>query len=146
MNLKQICDLLVRTGNVLIPCAEVEVTDLEKKFDVIFPAVYRVFLLSMGRGAGEYMLGSSCFYKDLFNIQEGAQELMVENHLPELPEKAFVFWMHQGYMFAYFIADGTPDPKVYFYTEGKNMKHYILDYETLTEFFYGQLEESGIQH
>lgn len=146
MNLKQICDLLLRKGNVLIPCTEVEVTDLEKKFDVIFPAVYKVFLLSMGRGAGEYMLGSSCFYEDLFNLHEWAREIMAENDLPELPSKAFVFWMHQGYMFTYFIANGDPNPKVYFYTEGKKMNDFVLKCDSLIDFYNQQLDVSGIKH
>lgn len=146
MNLKQISNLLANTGNELIPCTLAEVTELEKKFQVVLPHEYKEFLLIMGKGAGEYMLGSSCFYEDLFNLHEWAREIMAENDLPELPSKAFVFWMHQGYMFTYFIANGDPNPKVYFYTEGKEMNDFVLKCDSLIDFYNQQLDVSGIKH
>jgi hypothetical protein len=56
----------------------------------------------------------------LFKLREGAEELLEKDDSPfVLPEKAFVFWMHQGYQFAFFVADGDDDPMVYYYMEGK---------------------------
>jgi hypothetical protein len=53
--------------------------------------------------------------------------LLLENHQPPLPNKAFVFFMHQGYQFMYFIADSSSDdPPVFYYLEGEptTVQHY----------------------
>jgi hypothetical protein len=38
----------------------------------------------------------------------------------QLPEKAFVFWMHEGYQFMYFVLDENnddDDPRVFFWQD-----------------------------
>ena len=54
-------------------------------------------------------------------MREWADEMLAENGRPfELPPGAFVFLMHQGYQFMYFVCDGaTDDPPVYYYLEGQ---------------------------
>jgi hypothetical protein len=45
--------------------------------------------------------------------------LLKEDGAPfSLPMEAFVFFMHQGYQFMFFLADGAEDPEVWYYHEG----------------------------
>lgn len=54
------------------------------------------------------------------DLREIAEQLLQENNQPPLPAQAFVFLMHQGYQFLYFVADGkNDDPPVYGYLEGE---------------------------
>jgi len=144
MNVKDIATILTVHGNKLQPCTASEVEALEAKIGLKLPAAYREFLLLMGHGAGKYMLGSDCFYRHLDAIHKGALELIEEHELPEMPPNAFVFWMHQGYMFAYFLIDDNPDPHVYFFTEGEDMKCFEISHHKLTDCFKGKLKFMGI--
>ena len=71
----------------------------------------------MGKYAGSFLKGSMCFYDDLILINEEARLLLKEHSFREMPQKAFVFWMHQGYQFAFFINGEGDDPPVYYYNE-----------------------------
>lgn len=122
----------------LVPLTEGEIRKLESHFKITFPAIYRKFLLTMGKSAGKFMLGSDAFYDNLIDINEWALELIVENNLPPLPEGAFVFWMHQGYQMAFFTEGEGDDPPVYYFSEGLDMKNYRKE-KTLTGFFETQL-------
>jgi hypothetical protein len=54
------------------------------------------------------------------DLHRAADTLLREDGQPLLPKNAFVFLMHQGYHFMYFIADGqSDDPPVYYYLEGE---------------------------
>ena len=98
-------------------CSIPEIVDLEKELNIFLPEAYREFLLWMGRGTGKFLQGSEVTYKDLVKIQGWVNELLEERELPLLPTNAFVFYIHQGYQFAYFLLNGEDDPKVYFFDE-----------------------------
>lgn len=116
-----------------------EIERIERKYEVRLPSVYREFLSLMGKKAGDYMLGSSVFFDEIFTLKQGAEELVEENNLEPIPRTAFIFWMHQGYQAAFFkIGDGD-DPPVYYFTEGQDENRFILTEETLTSFFFEQL-------
>jgi len=114
---------LIRTGRAsrseLIPCSEQEVQELEELNGVRLPAIYRSFLLRMGRGAGEYFLSDlHAFYPDLLGLREDAEELLEEDKADfRLPSDAFVFLDDQGYHFFYFLARDGDDPPLCHYTE-----------------------------
>jgi hypothetical protein len=50
-----------------------------------------------------------------------ATELLKENDLV-LPENAYVFHMHQGYTFDFFLLQEGDDPPVYYYLEGESIE------------------------
>ncbi|MDI9363589.1 MAG: SMI1/KNR4 family protein [Flavobacterium sp.] len=140
--IKSINDLAVflkKNGNRLKPLEPSEISIIESKFEVRLPIVYKRFLTLMGRGAGDYMLGSSVFFDELFSLRDGAIELLQENHMDSLPEEAFVFWLHQGYQVAYFKLDDGDDPPIYYFSEGQNDKVFELKEKCLTDFFISQL-------
>ena len=57
---------------------------------------------------------------DLPELRSGAEELLAEcGHPFELPKNAFVFAMHQGYQFMYFLVGESDDPEVMYYFEYK---------------------------
>lgn len=102
-------------------CTEAEVNALEQSLLHPLPQAYRQFLLWMGHGAGSFWRGTHCFYKHLGDIQNWAVELLEEKRFPQqIPSDAFVFWMHQGYMFAFFRLLEGDDPPVYFYYPSKD--------------------------
>jgi hypothetical protein len=83
--------------------------------------MYRAFLLTMGRGAGDFLRGSEIYYPLMLGMNEDAQDLLDESSPPlRLPDDAFVFFFHQGYQFGFFQASsGIDDPEVYRFLEGE---------------------------
>lgn len=142
--IEEVIKILIDCKNTLVPCSMSEVIELEKAYQITLPDIYKKFLLSMGKDAGKYMLGNSCFYNEIYDLQQGAREIIVDNGLPELPVNSFVFWIHQGYQFAFFLVGESQNPPVYYFSEGQGMKNFRLINKSLTDFFYDQLLVSGI--
>ena len=101
-------------------CSEAEIHDLERQSGVRFPGEYRAFLSAMGQGAGRFFRGTDMFFAEIPKLRLFADELLDELGNPfQLPGSSFVFSVHQGYQFMYFIADdGIDDPPVYSFMEG----------------------------
>lgn len=122
-------------------CTETEVNVLEKSLLHPLPQAYRNFLLWMGHGAGSFWQGSHCFYEQLVDIQKGAILLLQENNFrQQMPRDAFVFWMHQGYMFAFFRLSEGDDPPVYFYYAPVQPTDFELSWEHFSEFILAEAE------
>jgi SMI1 / KNR4 family (SUKH-1) len=103
-----------------VPCSPSEVQGLERRFGVTLPAAYRAYLLIAGRRPPSAWVGTDCTIGWLYELREGAEDLLREQGQPPLPAEAFVFLMHQGYQFMYFLADGSSDdPPVYYSLEGE---------------------------
>src|SRR5436190_23038579 len=102
------------------PACPEEVAALEEELGARFPAAYKAFLFILGRDGGSDFVGSDCTIRHLPHLRGGADELLRRcGSQDTLPERAFVFLMHQGYSFFYFVADQTSeDPPVYAYLEG----------------------------
>lgn len=141
-SIKDIAAYLKRKGERLSPMNATEIAYLQERFNCQFPAVYQQFLSLMGNGAGNYMKGSSVFANELPSLKDWTAELISENSMQPLPSNAFVFWMHQGYQAAYFLLNGNDDPSVYYFSEGKGMKAFVLKETTLSDFFLTQLAMS----
>lgn len=144
---EDILKILYRADMHLKPCKEWQVKSIEKEFNLSLPGVYREFLLNMGKGAGDFMRGSSCFYNEIFFLRNWAIGRLEENQFRNLPDNSFVFWMHQGYQFAFFLLDGNNNPPVYCYTEvddNNGSDDFIVQNSSLTEFYYDELRMSGI--
>ena len=127
------------TASQMAGCSPGEVAEIERKFPVKLPEVYRDWLLAMGRGAGDYLKGSDAFYPEILVIREWADELLAEDGRPiVLPSDAFVFLMHQGYQFLYFrTAEGVPDPPVLYYFTGAHKD----GWESLTSYYFQVLQD-----
>ncbi len=133
--------VLIVSTDEIVPCTENEVRILERQLGFSLPGAYRKFLLWMGHGAGILLRGSDCFYQHLPPLRTWAEELLEENNFPEpLPEDAFVFYMHQGYLF-YFVRVGEgDDPPVYFYSEAMDPRAFIKAHPNLADFLNYQIE------
>ena len=144
MNIKELEVYLERKGCDLKACSGKDVAKIEEFFKIELPAFYKEFLLTMGKSAGQFMRGNSVFYNEIFDLREGSIELLNENDFKELPENTFVFWMHQGYQFAFFYLDQGDNPPVYFYYEGKTKDNFELKENSFSNFLEKQLVLSGL--
>jgi hypothetical protein len=100
--------------------SEAEIAAAENRLGVLFPAVFREYLATFGKAAGDLFCGSDLAgIADFEQFKIDAEELLAESGLNEpLPKNAIVFLFHQGYTFLYFLADGAFDAPVYQYVEG----------------------------
>ncbi len=98
-------------------CTEGELQELERLVGLPLPPVYGDFLRAMGHGAGGFLQGTDLWFADLGDINEAAVELVEEAEDVSLPDSAFVFAMHQGYQFLFFVASGAADPEVFRFVE-----------------------------
>ncbi|MCU0546647.1 MAG: SMI1/KNR4 family protein [Oscillatoriaceae cyanobacterium Prado104] len=112
-------ELSHRFPRKLIPCTKEQIYSLERRSGLTLPIAYKEFLLWGGVWAGGLFIGSNCFYDSLPELRKAAEELLESDEFPEpLPEDAFVFFMHQGYIFWFFKTSEGDDPPVYGYEEG----------------------------
>ncbi|MGH2612299.1 MAG: SMI1/KNR4 family protein [Rhabdochlamydiaceae bacterium] len=125
-----------------VPCTVEEVEKIEICIGHCLPEAYREFLLWMGHSGGGFLRGSNCFYRDLRNLQESAQELLDEDQFPgKLPKDAFVFFMHQGYQFNFFCLDEGDDPPVLCYLEEEPVKtSFFQIYPRFSDFVITEIE------
>jgi hypothetical protein len=102
-----------------------QVADLERHLGLPLPAAFQAYLLIAGAEPPPDLVGSDCHGDWLYQLRQGAEELLVECGRPfELPTDAVVFFMHQGYQFLYFRADGQDDdPPVFYFIEGMAAPH-----------------------
>ena len=125
----------------LRPCTEEEVRRLGQQVGLSLPEAYKEFLLWMGHGAGGFLRGSDCFYKQLIPLQRWAVELMEEDGFTApLPADAFVFLMHQGYQFDFFRTGEGDDPPVYYYFEGAKEGSITIVYPHFSELLLALVE------
>lgn len=123
------------------PCTSDEVRDMEQILQNDFPQAYKEFLLWMGKGAGTFLQGTDCFYTDLPKLKKWARELLAENNASvELTEDAFVFFMHQGYQFAFMLISEGDNPVVYYYNETQDPNAFTPAYESYVAFLADQIE------
>jgi hypothetical protein len=119
-----------------ISCSQTEIQALETAIGFSLPSAYiQNFLIPLGKGAGVFLQGEDCFYDQLLDLQSGARELLLEEKFPEvLPADAFVFWMHQGYQFAFFRIGEGEDPPVYHFEEGQESQTFQRIHDRLSDF------------
>lgn len=92
-------------------------TDLEKKYSIKLPPSYKEWFQNMSYDS-DYFCGSDVSFPKLNELNEWAQILLDENKCEfKLPDNHFVFWMHQGYQFMYFICDGSDSCEIWYYDE-----------------------------
>jgi hypothetical protein len=97
-----------------------ELSRIEEQNRISLPEIYKDFYRICSFSVPANLVGTDLWNNNRFDLNVGAVELLQEDGVENfLDEKDFVFMMHQGYMFWYFKADGSPDPIVYGYYEGK---------------------------
>lgn len=122
-------------------CSSEDIASLKATSGGYLPIVYEQYLLKIGRCAGKFMQGTDIFYPSILGLKEDAIELLEENEENfKLPDDAFVFSMHQGYEFLYFLLSDGDDPEIYQYIEGDEAPTKAWD--SFTEF----LNQSLAQH
>jgi hypothetical protein len=96
-----------------------QVAWLEQSIGRDLPRTYKEFLLAMGYGAGSFFRGTDMFTDpdDMLEIHKSAADTFYDATGLTLPDNAFVMYLHQGYLFAYFLIDGSDDPPVYSFSE-----------------------------
>jgi len=109
-------------------CLPHEIDSLESLSGIDLPDAYRQFLLVAGHGMDDYLSGSDYTLDELNGTREAADDLLVSAGLQPLPSEAFVFAMHQGYQF-YFFLNG----EVYYFGEG--MDHIQKRFSSFESFF-----------
>lgn len=109
---------------------ESQIAELELSVGSL-PASYKAYLFLAGQEEPSALIGSDCTIKHLPRLNKSANVLLAENGLPPLPHDAFVFLMHQGYQFFYFLReDNIEDPPVFYYIEDEPV---VRRYERFTD-------------
>ena len=119
-------------------CSEKEIAQLEADTCRPLPPAYRDFLSELGQSAGEFLRGTNWTYAELRALQVPAVQLLKSgNEQAVLPANSFVFAMHQGYQFLYFLTVNMDnDPPVFYYTEDPDLESLMPQrkFEHLSEF------------
>lgn len=99
---------------------EAEVLELERALGKRLPGAYRDYLLRSGHDESGPLRGTDCFIRHVLDNNKWLPELLAENGVRwTLPERYVCFFMHQGYVAAWFdLDDPSPDPKSWCYEEG----------------------------
>jgi hypothetical protein len=123
-------------------CSLGEIHKVESAFGIRLPAVYIMFLKTMGKSAGRFLKGSSAFYPELLKLRGYAEELLREDSVEDqLTKRDFVFFVHQGYQFAYFQLDEGDDPPVWCFAEGWEAP--VRKFDSLSEFMMRMATDHG---
>ena len=106
---------------------EAEVAATEARLGVRFPAVFRQYLLEMGKSPGELFVGSDlASLEKLEQFRSQALELLAETDPAlTLPPEAVVFLFHQGYTFQYVLAVGGFDGPPMYWMETEREPHQV---------------------
>ena len=103
------------TGFSALGFDPIKIMDVENRLGVIFPTIYREFLLKLACSFAPWA-GSDFSPGWLPDLQGWARELLVEDGFPlPLPDDALVFRQHGGNDFDFFCFSEGDDPPTYFY-------------------------------
>ncbi len=116
------------------------VSDLEQKLGFMLPESYRHFLLWMGSDKNGALKGSEWFVDDVLPNNEFLDEFLVDNGVAEaVPSKRICFFVHQGYMAAWFVDVTSADPVCLFYSEA-NSEPAVVDAGAFSLFLLKELQ------
>ncbi|WP_165763238.1 SMI1/KNR4 family protein [Flavobacterium sp. AJR] len=112
---------------------------IENYYKVSLPLEYKLFLEKMGKTGDKFLRGEHCFYDRIFELREYANELLEDDNSEfKLKKEHFVFYSHQGYIFAFFDTSLEENPPIYYYFEGDLEPK--IKYDSLSSFLEEQLE------
>lgn len=96
-----------------------KIKEIEKYYDVTLPLDYKFFLEKMGKTGDKFLRGEDCFYDRIFELREYANDLLADDNSQfKLKKEHFVFYSHQGYIFAFFDTSLIENSPIYYYFEG----------------------------
>ncbi len=103
-------------------CSERDVKALEQDLGQRLPEAYREYLLWMGNDMHGRLKGSDWFISDVRENTVALPELLSENDVTtDKLDDLFCFFMHQGYMAAWFnLSQTADDPECFFFSEGND--------------------------
>ncbi|HVH32753.1 MAG TPA: SMI1/KNR4 family protein [Tahibacter sp.] len=105
-----------------------QIAALEQSAGAALPLAYRHFLAAAGEDAPGFFTGTSFFRSQIGGLHAAANALLEENgETVRLSADAFVFAMHQGYVFHYFLLSEGDDPPIYMYDEGNGPPAKLCD-------------------
>lgn len=118
METKKLIEILKNRGYKLKGLDAEKISGIEAYFSISFPVDYFLFLKEMGLDGGGFLKGSDCFYDRIYDLRSYAEELLEEDNSNfKLKKEDFVFYSHQGYIFAFFDSS-QENPPIYYYVEG----------------------------
>ncbi len=139
---ERVQELHLLAQNVVWPCTEQEIEQLEEWMHISLPAAYKEFLLWMGHRAGGLFFDAHCHYWDLEHNQIVAAQMLQENNFPvSLPQDAFVFYIDQATIFYFFLLSEGEDPPVYMYEELMPGPTFPLAYHKYSEYLAAEVEK-----
>ena len=103
--IKQMENLKVLHRDSIEGCTTDEIAQLKKIQNIgKLPPLYVEFLSKLGKKAGAFGVGSDMFYPVLLELKEEAIYILDEE-AGLIPNDAFVFYIHHGYIVWYFRTD-----------------------------------------
>jgi hypothetical protein len=118
---------LVNPG-ALKGCTPEEIGQIETKFHFQLPAIYKEFLVRLGKAAGRFLTGSDYLFPAPLRLRDDAATLLDQEGNGFKLENDFVFMGHQGYEFLFFRITDSPDPPVFLLMEGEEPKRVFLHF------------------
>ncbi|WP_452219930.1 SMI1/KNR4 family protein [Lacinutrix salivirga] len=139
----------------LLGCSSDEIKKIEQEIEFSLPKSYLEFLEIMGKGMlkdietpnyydyGTFK-GTYIFYDSILKHKEWLINQLNEYNRQDLAEKIteteFIFYDHQGYLFAFFKLDEGDNPPVYGYEEGYEGDSFPKIADSLSSFYERHLE------
>lgn len=112
----------------LCGCDDEQIAEIEHRFNIQLPPVYKSFLLSMGQSSGDFLTGSDLLFPEVLELRDDAEELLNESKADfALSESDFVFCMHQGWQFMFFDCRAGDAAPIYQYSQGDDRPSKIFD-------------------
>jgi hypothetical protein len=116
--IQRLIDGRLVTAATLVGCSAADIEEVETAAGGPVPAMYRRFLLKMGRSAGDFMRGTDVLFPRVLTLRETAEALLRTSPF-NLGPSDFVFSSHQGYQFLFFNRLAGEDPPVLYFLEGE---------------------------
>ncbi len=106
-----------------VGCSKGELQQVQRTMGRQLPGAYRELLLWMGRDKQGFLKGSDWFLSDLSLNNASLKDYLAENDLSlEEISEPFCFFMHQGYMAAWFdLTSSEEDPECFFFSEASDV-------------------------
>jgi hypothetical protein len=112
---EQTSESVAQGGELFLVCGPIPeriVADTEAALGVALPPAYRAFLLLAGRGCGPLEGSQYAIEDELAELQRVGRRIAT-GAKTTLPDGAFVFLVHQGFVCLFFLCDESDDPVVY---------------------------------
>lgn len=139
MDSKNIIKRIKSLGHKIEGIDNETIKEIEKFYDVSLPLDYKIFLEEMGKTGDKFLRGVDCFHDRIFELRDYANELLVDDKSPfKLKKEHFVFYSHQGYIFAFFDTSSNANPPIYYYFEGDLEPK--IKYDSFSSFLEEQLK------